>query len=603
MRVVFVFLSVSFLFFSFPNSLVASESLPLVAAHPLKLVADAPPPIAKAARAVVNIEMQMGAGTGFFISADGLLLTNHHVVGPDECPTNGCFLVLRQNWNGKEAGAAATYFVTPEFTVPELDTAVLQVWAAPPLDRSAQATEKLSTPDFLTPASDTRTGEALTVVGHAFAGIQRWSTGILHLVRGDWRAAEILVVPGMSGSPVVNSDGRVVGIAHRSSTDGEAVLDLAQLRHVGIFTAWSAFERVWNTHRSGGLQKPLEGYVTLPINALVDPEALGELMDDVSDFEVLLSLFAARRQESFAIDASKLEDEDASDEEAAEPKPKKRRQKKGANKKKGATFQVRTMLKELCQSEVSSEEAIQEPDYEYPLCQTALDWFDCRQKGSKEPEPPIFGLAAESAEKWEYRFCPTAKEQVAYKQLFKQVEELLELKNQDPLSWVVTYAGVFESTAAAASDATKAAVQAYFANHSGLSILEKAYGVASYATSLDEPVEGSTNLAAVLADYPSNPARAVFYEEVIGSIATLAEAEVLTQTQLSAYVTKVFSLTDVPVADKIDLESVVADAGVKYVTGANNKRNRLNRSSAKVGFLQIRTNTGESQGSGTDLSR
>src|SRR4051812_11010331 len=55
---------------------------------------DAPEPIRAAAAAVVRIGTPWSNATGSFISADGLLLTNNHVLGVEVCPREGCFAKL-----------------------------------------------------------------------------------------------------------------------------------------------------------------------------------------------------------------------------------------------------------------------------------------------------------------------------------------------------------------------------------------------------------------------------------------------------------------------------------------------------------------------------
>ena len=53
-------------------------------------IATAPAAIKTAARAVVRIHTAKAYGTGSFISPDGLLLTNNHVLGVPVCPIEGC---------------------------------------------------------------------------------------------------------------------------------------------------------------------------------------------------------------------------------------------------------------------------------------------------------------------------------------------------------------------------------------------------------------------------------------------------------------------------------------------------------------------------------
>lgn len=56
----------------------------------LKNMSEAPPKIREASEAVVKI----AAGTGFFISTEGLLMTNNHVLGATNCALQGCHVDL-----------------------------------------------------------------------------------------------------------------------------------------------------------------------------------------------------------------------------------------------------------------------------------------------------------------------------------------------------------------------------------------------------------------------------------------------------------------------------------------------------------------------------
>src|SRR5688572_20585820 len=63
----------------------------------MKNPSEAPEKLRRAADAVVKIETADGYGTGSFISPDGLMLTNNHVLGTIDdhaCAREGCYITL-----------------------------------------------------------------------------------------------------------------------------------------------------------------------------------------------------------------------------------------------------------------------------------------------------------------------------------------------------------------------------------------------------------------------------------------------------------------------------------------------------------------------------
>src|SRR5262245_39895278 len=91
---------------------------------------DAPPPIRAAAEAVVRISTPWSSATGSFISADGVLLTNNHVLGVEVCPREGCFAKLTLSYErGHPFKAPVQVFVQPLHVDVGLDMAVVQVFS------------------------------------------------------------------------------------------------------------------------------------------------------------------------------------------------------------------------------------------------------------------------------------------------------------------------------------------------------------------------------------------------------------------------------------------------------------------------------------------
>jgi V8-like Glu-specific endopeptidase len=192
----------------------AAESRDLELFHRLKNFQQAPATIQEAARAVVRIGTAASAGTGSFISGEGLLLTNNHVLGTSSaaCPEEGCFVYLSWDLELGKSFKTLEVFVEPINRSITLDLSLLQIWT----DRTK--TKKLSTPFFLsldsTPAQN-EIGKELFAIGHPGAHLKKWVAGKVFEANGRWLWSQHYLLPGMSGGPLLSAEGKLVGIVHR----------------------------------------------------------------------------------------------------------------------------------------------------------------------------------------------------------------------------------------------------------------------------------------------------------------------------------------------------------------------------------------------------
>ena len=140
-------------------------------------------------------------GTGFFVSSDGKLVTNHHVVGN-----------ARAVMAGTDKGAmhrALGVLAADE----EADIVLLQ-------------TDARNVPwlRFAGPAS-CETGDPVAVIGTPSGREGTFSDGVVHSRRslpgkGEWLQITAAVDQGSSGSPVLNARGEVVGVVTRMTGSG-----------------------------------------------------------------------------------------------------------------------------------------------------------------------------------------------------------------------------------------------------------------------------------------------------------------------------------------------------------------------------------------------
>jgi S1-C subfamily serine protease len=159
---------------------------------------------------------KIGGGTGFFVSADGRVVTNYHVI--------------------KDAGSVSATLSTGK------EVSVLGILASD--DAKDIAILKVQGSGYPTLAlGDSKTlraGHKIAVIGHPLGLAGSLSEGIVSAIREDgvgeeserrWseqiRAWGIQIQapisPGSSGSPIINTAGEVVGVAVGALTEGQGL--------------------------------------------------------------------------------------------------------------------------------------------------------------------------------------------------------------------------------------------------------------------------------------------------------------------------------------------------------------------------------------------
>ncbi|MBB6451824.1 S1-C subfamily serine protease [Salirhabdus euzebyi] len=158
---------------------------------------------------VVVVETGDGKGTGFSISPDGYILTNHHVID------SGTYLGVAFPDHGLfEAEKIAEY--------PELDLALLKV--------EGEDLPYLS----LAPSTSFEPNEHIYFIGNPlnFNGIANEGEVLGYTnssgIEGDVLMLKAPVYRGNSGSPVINSDGEVIAVVYATGRrDGVGKVGLA----------------------------------------------------------------------------------------------------------------------------------------------------------------------------------------------------------------------------------------------------------------------------------------------------------------------------------------------------------------------------------------
>jgi S1-C subfamily serine protease len=156
------------------------------------------------APAVVFVRNERGFGSGFFVSASGLVLTNAHVVGA----ASSVAVVLH---DGRQLGARVV-----ERAAANVDLALLQVPVARVPHLVLAGFEQL------------RVGSWVAAVGHGRGGIWTFNVGMVSNIypSGAERPVfqtQIPLNPGSSGGPIVDRLGRVVGIVTAGLTNSNSI--------------------------------------------------------------------------------------------------------------------------------------------------------------------------------------------------------------------------------------------------------------------------------------------------------------------------------------------------------------------------------------------
>ncbi len=161
-------------------------------------------------------KQQVGAGTGFIVSADGLVLTNKHVVSDDAAT----YTIV--NSDGKE------YDVKVLAKDPVQDLAIIKI----------QSTDKF-TPLNLGSSADVQIGQSVIAIGNALGQFQNTvSVGVISglgrtlVASGETIGSETLedtiqtdaaINLGNSGGPLLNLKGEVIGINTAVASGGQSI--------------------------------------------------------------------------------------------------------------------------------------------------------------------------------------------------------------------------------------------------------------------------------------------------------------------------------------------------------------------------------------------
>jgi hypothetical protein len=164
-------------------------------------------------------------------------LTNNHVLGESVCSREGCYVEISEfHQRGKARRDPVVYRAVPEMGSAGLDVAILQL-------HDVTTGEPPETPNYLRfdeQSAEDLLGRTITVVGHPEGNLKKWTTGEVVDDGGHWLTTTAYVLPGDSGSPMLDEEGRIVGLVHRAPSS----LDLISERGVNVYSIGTASQPI-----------------------------------------------------------------------------------------------------------------------------------------------------------------------------------------------------------------------------------------------------------------------------------------------------------------------------------------------------------------------
>jgi len=157
-------------------------------------------------------------GTGFFVSRDGFVITNYHVI-------EGHNVFTARAHTGAEFKVIGIVAVDKEHDLALLKLSAKQVNAV-----------------ALDVSDSVRAGQAVVVIGNPLGLESTVSEGIVSALRSLEGADQLIQItapisPGSSGSPVLNEQGKVIGVAVLKFLQGESLNFAIPSRHVSDLMA------------------------------------------------------------------------------------------------------------------------------------------------------------------------------------------------------------------------------------------------------------------------------------------------------------------------------------------------------------------------------
>ena len=201
---------------------------------------------------VVTVWSEIGRGTGFIFSADGLILTNQHVVGPSE------YVAVQFDSEHKIRAVLLA-------SDPQRDVAVL--WADISAFKEAKPAQLAQQSELEPPVVE---GEKVFTIGSPLHQRKVITTGIVSKVEKHAIISDININHGNSGGPLFNSLGQVAGITtfgDVSNQGGPGISGIVRIEEAQPIIA-AAREKMYSAVHPSSMFLPVEPTDVYPIEAL-----------------------------------------------------------------------------------------------------------------------------------------------------------------------------------------------------------------------------------------------------------------------------------------------------------------------------------------------
>jgi hypothetical protein len=458
-------------------------------------VQTAPAPIRTSARAVVRVATAGEMATGWFVSPQGLLVTNNHVLGETICPIEGCGVAVTVMYQrGEPVPRPLNLYAVPVAVAPGLDFALVQL-------TYDQGGAPFLSPDYLVidPLdAATLVGRHVTVVGHPEGHLKQWTDGVVTDVRGSWIIDTAFVLPGDSGSPMLEDDGRVVGLIHRSPS----AADLIASHDVNVYSIGTA-------------TAPIEAAMSAPL-----PSSVISVKMPLTEAELVAKdrIFLNSRQVAAIVTD-------------------------GSSSVSTSVLQV---LGHACDAALARPEFTSPDDLSAALlpCTHAVSWIDCRADHPSTPYPTE---------------CPSGSDAVAWENRFIQInQEWLAMNGQmdlNGISFDIARLASSKSAGIAAGRQTLAAALA-----SANPWLD--FSLANYLAAFDIPTYGGVDLASYVRGYAKVLHYELQARDIASAAGWLYDDHLLDRSTLSSILGALESDGSVSVGDKLYIEDLRYQLGV-----------------------------------------
>lgn len=512
----------------FCASLAMAAELPsATGSAPLQEMRTAPAAIRAAGAAVVRIRTRdEGMGTGFFVSAGNHLVTNAHVVGPDNCSREGCFLELDLNLEHGANYVAQEFFAVPVYSLPDTDITVLDLFAVENGKPAATQYIPAKALEFSPLGSAELQASELFTIGHPYGGLKRWNAAKTYRRAGEWCHSTHCVAEGASGSPVLDPEGRIAGLIHRAGDLGGETIDLSLVRHTALFSIAENFKKTIE----GKLWKANEGRLK-PFFSAPSTGVLKLSEDDLAGgfFEIgdrVLFVLHSRKMTSLEISAGDENEE----------------------------INLLDVALEACQGELEDGAVVNDPDSHFEACQLGRLFIDCTEEGQKLDR------------------CPSKKHQKAWRKAFLDVAEIAELNNNEHfLEWYLAAETEFATTTAAGNKKARSVLVEKLKTVD-VPLLEQMAYFATVATTREDLKFSGGDTLELLASYDQIPFYAQYYEAIVDTIAVLTDKESpVTAVDLAPIFAKLLTDPKLPVSLKLNLEAYAFEQAARLKVPAQER--------------------------------